>query len=151
MQLLAQDYAEVVSALQATVDTKGHERRTSARMEVQAQVTIFPFKDGKAGDAFTCLTRDVSFKSESLFQSKQSPRDSQFVIKFPRAEGKPLLVLCVGTYCRARADGLYNVGASFVRPFDFDAAPEFEFRGDFSRTGATREEELKRIRESILG
>src|SRR5688572_9039352 len=86
MQLLAQDYAEIVAALKALTDTKGHERRTTARMEVQAQVKVFPYKDGKTSDAYTCLTRDLSFKGVGLFQSKQAPRGSQFVVSLPRQE-----------------------------------------------------------------
>ena len=38
-QLLAQDYAEVLAALQACSDSKGSERRTAVRMDVQAKIS----------------------------------------------------------------------------------------------------------------
>lgn len=148
MQLLAQDYGDVLASLQALNDTKGHERRTTARMEVQAQVKLFPYKDGKLGPAFTCLTRDLSFKGVGLFQSRQSARGSQFVVMLPRKEGEFLSLLCTVMYCRALADGLYNVGATFNCPYDFNAPPVVEFRAAPALSG---EEELKRIRQSILG
>jgi predicted nucleic acid-binding Zn ribbon protein len=42
-----------------------------------------PSNDGKAsaGDAYTCLTRDLSFKGIGLFQSRQSARGSQISCK----------------------------------------------------------------------
>src|SRR5215213_10073757 len=129
MQLLGQDYAEIVAALKALTDTKGHERRTTARMEVQAQVKIFPFKDGKTTDPYTCLTRDLSFKGVGLFQSRQPARGSQFVVVLPRQENEPLSLLCTVMYARAMADGLYNVGAAFNSVYDFNAKPAVEFRG----------------------
>jgi hypothetical protein len=153
MQLLGQDYAEIVAALKALTDAKGHERRTTARMEVLAQVKLFPFKDGKAADPYTCLTRDLSFKGVGLFQSKHAPRGSQFVVMLPRQENEPLSVLCTVMYSRPMADELYNVGAAFNCVYDFNAKPAVQFRGSAPAGGhaaMTPEEELKRIRQSIL-
>jgi hypothetical protein len=166
MQLLAQDYAEVLAALQALTDSKGHERRTTARMEVLAQVKIHPYRDGKTAEAYTCLTRDLSFKGVGLFQAKQAPRGSQFVVVLPRQENDPLTLLCTVMYTRPMADGLYNVGASFNSRYDFNAKPAVEIRGSAAAPAApakpapaaaappgpplSGEEELKRIRQSIL-
>ena len=143
MQLVAQDYGEILAALQAANDTKGHERRTAARMEVQAQVKVMPFRDGKPGKPFTCLTRDLSFKGIGLLQSKQSPRGSQFVIELPRRDADaPLSLLCMVMFCRELAEGLYNVGASFNEVYDPNAPAKRKSPG---------ESELDRIRQSILG
>lgn len=151
MQLLAQDYAEVLAALKALTDAKGHERRTTARMEVQAQIKVFPFKDGKITDPYTCLTRDLSFKGVGLFQSKQPARGSQFVVELPRQENQPLTLLCTVMYARPMADGLYNVGAAFNSVYDFNAKPAVEFRnGNAAAPALSPEEQLKRIRKSIL-
>jgi hypothetical protein len=153
MQLLAQDYAEVLAALKALTDTKGHERRTTARMEVQAQVKIFPFKDGKIEDPYTCLTRDLSFKGVGLFQAKNAPRGSQFVVMLPRQENEVLTILCTVMYSRPMADGLYNVGAAFNSIYDFNAKPAVQFRDNAApgANGASGDDEMKRIRQSILG
>jgi hypothetical protein len=149
MQLMAQDYAEVVAALKAANDTKGHERRTTARLEVQAQVKIFPYRDGQLGPAYTCLTRDLSFKGVGLFQARQSARGSQFVVVLPKIEGKPLSLLCNVMFCRPLADGLYNVGAAFESPYDFYAPAGGN--GKANGVPAPAEDELTRIRQSILG
>jgi hypothetical protein len=147
MQLVAQDYAEVVAALKASIDTRGHERRESTRMEIQAQVKIHPFAGGKVGQAFTCMTRDISFRGIGLLQAKPSPQGSQFVVVLPKQEGKPLSLLCTVMYSRPLADSLYNVGAVFNAPFDFDKPP---VPAPPRSLPADPEAELKRIRQSIL-
>src|SRR4051794_29224540 len=128
MQLLAQDYAEIMAALQAARDTKGQERRTSARMEIQAQVEVLPFKDGQTGKPYTCLTRDLSFKGIGFLQARSSPRGSQFLIVLPRKEGE-ISILSTVMFCRELADGLFNVGAAFNSIYDPNAPPLVEFRG----------------------
>ena len=148
MQLAAQDYAEVVAALKALNDTKGHERRTSARMEVQAQVKLYPFVNGQVGQPFTAMTRDVSFRGIGLLQSKPSPSGTQFVVVLPKQVGKPLPMLCVVMYSRPLADGLYNIGAAFSQQFDFDKPPPAAPTRNTANSDP--DAELKRIRQSIL-
>jgi hypothetical protein len=151
IQLLAQEYAEVVAALQAATDGKGHERRTAARMEVQAQVKVTPFRDGEAGKSFTVLTRDLSFRGVGLLQGRQSARGSQFVIHLPRREGEaPLGMMCTVMFCRELADGLFNIGASFNSHYDPNAKPVAELRRGGGAGVATSEAEMDRIRQSIL-
>jgi hypothetical protein len=120
-------------------------------MDVQAKIEIYPYANGKVGQPFSCLTRDVSFRGIGLFQSKPAPRGSQFVVVLPKQIGKPLPMLCTVMYSRPLADSLYNVGASFVAVFNLDkplpAAGGVNGAGD----GANSEAELNRIRQSILG
>ena len=163
MQLVAQDYAEILAALKAAQDTRGSERRQSARMDVQAQVKVYPYKDGQIGMPFTCLTRDLSFRGVGLFQARQAPRGSQFVVVLPRKQDREASsILCTVMYCRTLAEGLYNVGATFNKPFDLDAAPTAENRSPAADTKDTggggggngqspADAELDRIRQSILG
>jgi PilZ domain len=161
MQLVAQDYAEILDGLKAAQDTKGREKRATARMEVQAQVKVYPYKDGQVGMPFTCLTRDLSFRGVGLFQARQAARGSHFVVVLPRKQDREAAsILCVVMYCRTMAEGLYNVGASFVKPFDLDAAPPVEVRppGADAKEPAVgtggqspADAELDRIRQSILG
>ena len=153
MQLVAQDYAEIVAALKAAGLSKGSEQRRAARMELQAQVKAFPHREGAVGQLYTALTRDLSFKGVGLFQSKPIGQGQQFVVILPRGgEREPLAVLCVVMYCRAMAEGLYNVGASFVKPFEFGSPPPNALAGvrHATTTAAQSEAELKRIRQSIL-
>jgi hypothetical protein len=164
MQLVAQDYAEILAGLKAAQDTQGHEKRGSARIEVQAQVKVYPYKDGQLAMPFTCLTRDLSFRGVGLFQARQAARGSQFVVVLPpRGHGRdPVTILCTVMYCRSLAEGLYNVGATFNKPFDLAAVPTTELRpADVKDAGAgapaaaagqnPTEAELDRIRQSILG
>jgi hypothetical protein len=147
MQLLAQDFGDVLAALRAAEDAKGHERRISTRMDVHTQVRVVPFKDGNLGEPFTCMTRDLSFKGIGLLQSRQAAGSSQFVITLPKRDGAWMSVLCNVMYCRALADGIYNVGASFVRMYNFTAPPAQQAHAA-ARASA---DELSRIRQSILG
>ena len=157
MQLLAQDFGDVLAALRAAQDAKGHERRTSTRMDVQTQVKVVPFKDGALAAPFTCMTRDLSFKGIGLLQSRTAARGSQFVITLPKPDGESMSLLCTVMYCRALADGIYNIGASFNRTYDFNAPPAVQLRGGAGGPTAGQPgakpsaAEMDRIRQSILG
>jgi hypothetical protein len=149
MQLRAQDLADILTALRMAQETAGHERRRSTRLDVQAQVKVIPFEDGHLGESFTCMTRDVSFKGLGLLQSTKATRGSQFVITLPRRGGESMLMLCTVMYCRELADGIYNVGASFIRTFEFQASPAPAASPPPSARQSVNE--LERIRQSILG
>jgi hypothetical protein len=160
MQLLAQDFGDVLAALQAAQDAKGHERRTSTRLDVQTQVKAVPYKDGKLAESFTCMTRDLSFKGIGLLQSRQATLGSQFIIILPKRDGASMSILCTVMYCRALADGIYNVGATFNRKYDVHAAPVADVRKGHGGAGAPAQpdgggrpstDEMDRIRQSILG
>ena len=153
MQLLAQEYAEVVAALQAAGASKGSEQRRAARMDLQAQVKAFPCREGAVGQLYTALTLDLSFKGIGLFQSKPMTKGDQFVVVLPRGgEWEPLAILSVVMYCRPMAEGLYNVGALFAKPFEFESASGDMQAGvrNAAAASAQPEAELKRIRQSIL-
>jgi hypothetical protein len=156
MQLLAQDFGDILTALRTAQDTKGHEQRSSTRMEVQAQVKVLPYKGGTLATPFTCMTRDLSFKGVGLLQSRQAGHGSQFVVMLPKRDGKSMSILCTVMYCRTLADGIYNIGATFNRIYDVSAALAVDSRNDGSLTqqpGGARPDagELDRIRQSILG
>ena len=148
MQLLAQDLGDILAGLRAAEDTKGHERRVSTRMDVQARVTVVPFNNGHLAESFTCMTRDLSFKGIGLLQSRKAAIGSQFVVTLPKPDGQSMPVLCAVAYCRELADGIYNVGATFSRKYAFSAAPTPPAHRPPESPGA---DELNRIRQSILG
>jgi hypothetical protein len=130
MQLLAQDFGDILSALRAAEDASGHERRISTRMDVQAQVKVVPFENGRPiAEPFTCMTRDLCFKGIGLLQSTQPARGSQFVVTLPKPNGESMSVLCTVMYCRALADGIYNVGATFNRICEPNAGPAVAIGG----------------------
>jgi hypothetical protein len=160
MQLPAQHFGDVLAVLRAAQDSKGHEQRVSSRMDVQAQVKVIPFKDGALAAPFTCMTRDLSFKGVGLLQSRLAEPGSQFVVMLPKPGGASMPVLCTVMYCRALADGIYNVGATFSRKYDFHAAPVANGGNGLGGNaapvppdadGRPNADEMSRIRQSILG
>lgn len=147
MQLVAQDYAEILAALKAASETKGQERRGAARMDVQAQVFVQPLREGKMEKPFTCLTRDLSFKGIGLLQCRRSAQGSLFMVRLPRIESNPPLeMICTVMYCRELAEGLFNVGAEFNSVYERPkpSSPP-------TSSPKSSESEMNRIRQSILG
>jgi hypothetical protein len=109
------------------------------------------------------LTRDLSFKGVGLFLSRPMARASQFIIVMPRHDGAPMAILCVALFCHSPADGLYNVGATFIRQYDISALSGYDNTADGQlhpanaaasscAPGTSRgDAELRRIQQSILG
>ena len=117
MKLPPQHLAEVVNALQsAAAAAHNAEKRRAARMEVQGNVLVVPLgKDGTLGKSFTAVTRDISFVGVGLMQSKVLEQGQQIVVRLPRGTRPALIILCVVMYVRPLADGLYVIGAEFIR------------------------------------
>ena len=117
VKLPPQHLAEVVNALQAWAAAGNNsEKRRAARMEVQGSVTVVPLaKDGTLGKSFTAVTRDISFVGVGLMQSKVLEQGQQIIVRLPRGTRPALIMLCVVMYTRPLADGLYVVGAEFIR------------------------------------
>ena len=117
VKLPPQQLAEVVNALQASAAAANNaEKRRAARMEVQGNVLVVPLgKDGAVGKSFTAITRDISFVGVGLMQSKALEQGQQIIVRLPRGTRAALIMLCVVMYTRPLADGLYVVGAEFIR------------------------------------
>jgi len=115
MQLSAQDYAEIVAALQAA-DTDGSDKRRFTRMQVRGRIVVTPVIDGHAGTSYTALTRDISFKGAGIMQTIPVQIGQKLLVYFPR-RGRPVLcVLCTVMHVRSLADGLLAVGCEFLTP-----------------------------------
>ena len=120
MKLTRTDFVEVCDALaaqHAAGDARlGSEKRGGARMAVEHEVlvsTVAP--DGTAGESFTALTRDVSYAGVGLLQRHRVPRNSLLIVRLPRKDLEPLVMLCKAIHVREMAEGIYAIGAEFVR------------------------------------
>jgi hypothetical protein len=91
----------------------GAEGRRASRIQVEAQVSIWPIIDGSPGAVLTALARDLSLTGIGLFQTLPMKPKDQFVLRLPRRKAEPLLLLCEVAFVKTVADGLYGVGASF--------------------------------------
>jgi hypothetical protein len=126
MKLTRSEFVEVCDALarqRAANEGRGEEdKRGGARMTVENQVfvaTVNP--DGAPGESFTALTRDISFAGVGLVQHKQVARNSLLIVRLPRKGKKPLVMLCKAIHVRELADGVFTIGAEFVRETTIDA------------------------------
>ena len=143
LKLTSQYLAEVVNALQSSpAGGKGSEKRRAARMEVQGNVVIAPLgKDGSVGKSFTAITRDISFVGIGLLQSRSLEQGQQIVVRLPRGAKPALFMLCYVMHVRPLADGLFVIGAEFIKAAGIKEEQLLGQAGD---------SELQRVRQLIL-
>ena len=121
----------------------GSDKRGGVRMRVEQEVLVAPVApDGSTQKAFSALTRDISHAGLGLFQRHRVPQNSTLIVRLPRANLQPLGILCKAIHVRELAEGVYAVGAEFVKETTF-AAP-----------GAGRAEadpaEIDRVRKAMM-
>jgi len=142
IQLTASDLSQVLDSLKSPGSAPaGLEQRRVARMEVQAKVVVAPVVDGRLTGSFTALTRDISFRGMGLLQDLGLNAKQQFVVRLPRGNKLPLLVLCTVMRCIALADGIFAIGAEFTNVLARDTAEAMIKSG---------EETMERIRQTML-
>lgn len=117
------------------------EQRRFCRMNVQARVTIASLVDGKAARCYTVLMQDISFGGIGLVQSVELERGSRLLVRLPRGEKPPLMMVAVVAHCKMLAEGLFGIGAKFVVEADLNAAQQMV---------QAAERERQRISNSIL-
>lgn len=128
MKLTRLEFVEVCDALtqQRAADHRrgstGDDKRGGTRMAVEHEVLVATVNpDGSTGEAFTALTRDISFAGVGLFQRTKVPQNSLLVLRLPRKDMQPLVMLCKAIHVRELADGVYTIGAEFVKETSIDA------------------------------
>ncbi|MCY2952244.1 MAG: PilZ domain-containing protein [Planctomycetota bacterium] len=125
MQLTAQQFADVLMSLRSSGSpTSDTEQRRFTRMNVQAKVAVASIVDGKAARCYTVLTQDVSFGGINLMQSVELEHGSRLLVRLPRGEKPPLMMVAVVARCKTLADGLFGIGAKFVVEADVNAAQQ---------------------------
>jgi hypothetical protein len=142
MQLTAQQFSEILMSLRGSGSpTSDAEQRRFSRMNVQAKVAVASIVDGKAARCYTVLVQDISFGGISLMQSVELEHGSRLLVRLPRGEKPPLMMVAAVSRCTMLADGLFDIGAKFVVEVDANAAQQIL---------QAAEREQQRISESIL-
>ena len=120
MKLSRSDFLDVYNALanqRTTGDARpGSDKRGGTRMRIEREVLIVTLApDGTTGKPFTALTRDISHAGLGLFQRHRVPQNGMLIVRLPRANLEPLVLLCKAIHVRELAEGVYAVGAEFVK------------------------------------
>jgi hypothetical protein len=150
VKLTRSEFVEVFDGLarqQAVGDARagaapggGQEKRVGARMACEYEVLVATLNpDGTPGEAFTALTRDISFAGVALLQRMKIPQNSPIVVRLPRKDKEPLVMLCRAIHVRELADGVYAIGAEFVKETKIDV------------TTAANAAEIDRVRKAMMG
>jgi hypothetical protein len=142
MQLTAQQFSEVLMSLRGSGSpTSDTEQRRFSRMNVQAKVAVASIVNGRAARCYTVLTQDISFGGIGLMQSVELEHGSRLLVRLPRGEKPPLMVVAAVARCKTLADGLFGIGAEFVVEADVNGAQHMV---------QAAERERQRISDSIL-
>lgn len=120
MRLTRSDFVEICGALsrqQAAGDARrGSDQRGAARMAVERGVTVTVLgPDGKPGEPFTAVTRDISYAGLGLLSRQSLRHNTLLVVRLPRKDKEPLAMLCRAVHVRELAEGVYAIGAEFVK------------------------------------
>ncbi len=109
-------------------------------MAVEHEVLVATLNpDGTPAEAFTALTRDISFAGVGLVQRTKIPQNSQIVVRLPRKDQEPLVMLCKAIHVRELADGVFAIGAEFVKETTIDVS------------SAANSAEIDRVRKAMMG
>ena len=147
MKLTRLEFVEVCDALArqhaaSDVRTGGgkDDKRGGTRMTVEDEVLVATVNpDGTPGEAFTALTRDISFAGVGLLQRTKIPQNSHLVVRLPREGKEPIVVLCKAIHVRELADGVYAIGAEFVEETKLQAPSPADAA------------EVDRVRKAMMG
>jgi len=143
MQITSQRLSDIVAAIRAESgeDAKLINKRRHSRLEVEAKVEIAAVSKEIVPRRYSALTRDIAYGGIGLFQSVPASSGQQIVVRLPLGKGQIILVRSRIAHCRVLAYSLFGVGVEF----------EDEVGLDFlEQLALASEEELKRIRQSIL-
>jgi hypothetical protein len=105
--------AEVLHSTVASVP-QGGERRKHTRVPLRFKVKIIPYENGALGEPFFIWTRDICPGGIGIIHYKPLKEDRKFIIRLPRQDDTPLLLLCTVRVCKQVAAAVYNIGASFT-------------------------------------
>jgi hypothetical protein len=115
MRLSAEQFAEFVSVLDNLKSPAAdHDKRRSARMELQAQVPITFISDGEPARGCLISVRDFSSRGIAILHEAALPIGQQFIVELRRLKGRSISLLCTVMHSRPTAEGKHNVGAEFT-------------------------------------
>jgi hypothetical protein len=93
---------------------KPGERRAHVRVPFRFKVKIIPYEDRVLGDPLFIWTRDICPGGIGIIHHKPMREGRTFVIRLPRQDDTPILLLCTVRVCKQVAAAVFNIGASFA-------------------------------------
>lgn len=112
---------ELLHATVHGVKSETVERRENPRFPLRAKVGLIPYENGACGKAVEVWTRDVSASGVGVLYAKPMRAGRKFIIRLPRRDDSPVLLVCTVRNCTELAEGIYAIGASFA---EITAPPE---------------------------
>jgi hypothetical protein len=141
MRLSAEQFAEFVSVLDNLKSPAAHhDKRRSARMELQAQVPISLISDDEPAKACVVCVRDFSARGIAILHENALPIGQQFILELRRLKGRSISLLCTIVHSRTLGDGKFSIGAEFTCVLQNPPAAPVE----------ENPKELTRIQKSVL-
>ena len=142
--------------------TQTGERRKHARVPLRFKVKLIPYEDRVLGDPVFVWTRDICEGGIGIIHHKPMREGRNFIIRLPRQDDTPVLLLCTVRCCNQVAASVFNIGASFaeVAPApnqDWKQAVQDHFHPELKMNFTAEKpkpvdltDELRRISNAIL-
>src|SRR5215216_4062854 len=115
MQLSAEQFAEIVQALQATPRPANQdEQRRAPRIARDVRLSITPIVDGHAQTSYDAQVENLSSRGLGIRDGNKLRNGAQFTISLPHENGSIVPILCTVIHCRTVQRNLYRIGAEFT-------------------------------------
>ncbi|HET6247691.1 MAG TPA: PilZ domain-containing protein [Tepidisphaeraceae bacterium] len=105
--------AELLHSTVASANPPG-ERREHVRVPLRFKVKAIPFEDRALGEPFFVWTRDICPGGIGIIYHKPMREGKKFIIRLPRQDDTPILLLCTVRVCKQVVHEVFNIGASFT-------------------------------------
>ena len=139
MHLSADQFATIIAGFTDPTASEPEQRRAE-RMPQQCLVPIILGHNTPEERQVLVTVCDLSPRGVGLVSSKALPRGEQFVLKLNGPGGTPTVMLCAVAHCRPQGRKTFAIGAEFTC-----------ILSDFQSPAPAQEDELARIRDSLLG
>jgi hypothetical protein len=113
MELSAAILQETLTKVKSDKGNGNAARRVRPRVGLRCWLMIIPYVNGACRRPVKAWTRDISLSGMGILTSVSMKSGEQFIVQLPKADSKPLVLLCTVKNCAQLADGLYGVGVSF--------------------------------------
>jgi hypothetical protein len=114
MELSAAILQETLTKVKSDKGNGNAARRARPRVGLRCSLMIIPYSNGACRRPLKAWTRDISLGGMGILTSLSMKSGDQFIVQLPKADSKPLILLCTVKNCVQLADGLYGVGVSFA-------------------------------------
>jgi hypothetical protein len=113
MDLSAAILQETLAKVKSDKGSGNAARRARPRVGLRCSLMIIPYANGACRRPLKAWTRDISLGGMGILTSISMKAGEQFIVQLPKADSKPLILLCTVKNCAQLADGLYGLGVTF--------------------------------------